>query len=74
MRAMEVEHADLALSIAEENEVLAEQPDLHRPVLDVVAELDRPPIAAQHLAARRARADLGHQPIFALAQHVVLVP
>ena len=58
-----------AVGLAEEHEVFAQKPDAHRPFAEVIAAGHRPPIAAQKIAAGRARSDAREKFVFFLAQH-----
>src|SRR5689334_2048032 len=68
MRAVAPDEAELAsrirARIAEKDEVFAEQPHRHWLVGHLLAEPDRPPIAAQQRAHRRARPDPRQQFVF----------
>src|SRR5262249_28066077 len=57
MRAIALDEAEPPRRIAEKNKVLAEEPHRHRLVGHLLGEPDRPPIATQELAHRRARPD-----------------
>jgi hypothetical protein len=55
--AMLVEEAKLAIAGAEQHEFLVHQLDDLRLLAEMLGKHDRPPIAAQHVARRRARPD-----------------
>src|SRR4029077_6736587 len=59
MRAVQVQHADAPAAIAEHHQVLAEDSGSQRRQRELARERDGLPEAAQILAARRARTDLG---------------
>ena len=59
MRAMQLQQADGAALVAEHDEVLAEDLDPQRQIVQLVGETDRLPEAAQIFAARRAGANMG---------------
>src|SRR5206468_857002 len=55
--AVHRQQSDLALAIAKEHEVFAEDADRQRQILELVREADRVPEPTQVLATRRSRAD-----------------
>src|SRR5580765_2429848 len=59
MRAVQVQHADTPAAIAEHHQVLAEDSGSQRRRRELARECDGLPEAAQILATRRARTDLG---------------
>ena len=61
VRAVDTEQAELAVLVAEEREVFAEDPHVQGSAAgwQLLSEGDRVPVAAEHLAARRARPCLG---------------
>jgi hypothetical protein len=70
MRAMAVDHAVGAGEILVEDEVLAEQPHgFHRVAVELADAGDRPPVAAQEIAHRGARADRGQQLVLRFRKH-----
>src|SRR6185503_11176272 len=68
MRAVPLEQAEPAVGLAEQDEILGQQPDRHRRIRDLLGEPDRPPIAAQQRAHRRAGPD-PRQPLVFLPVH-----
>ncbi len=71
MRAALVEQADAAVGVAEQHQVLAQEPHAHRRRVrlgDLMGERRRNPIAAHQFAHRRAGADAGEQFVFFLAR------
>src|SRR5207247_300738 len=71
VRTAPPEQAELALVVAEEDEVLAEQTHRHhRPLaLELLGERRWVPILPQQLAAGRARPDAGDAVVLFLADH-----
>ena len=59
MRAARIDEARAAQAVAEQDQVFTQHAHLARPVARIRREADRMPVAAQQLAHRRARADLG---------------
>src|SRR5216684_2442868 len=74
MRAEFVEEADAPLSIAERDEVFAQELDPYRRAIrlgDLARETGRDPIAPQRRAHCGARPDPGQQLVFLAWQHAV---
>ena len=71
MRAMQLQQPDVAAPVAERDQFLAEDPDPHRQVLQLVGEADRLPEAAHIFAARRIRTDMGEFAV--LGRHVAVM-
>ena len=71
MGAEPVDEAELAGILAKQHEVLAEEPDRHHRALgdQFVGKRGGLPVAAQHIARRRARADAGQLVVLFLAHH-----
>ena len=59
MRAMPLQQADRAAAVAKHHQLLAEDFDRQRQVLEVIRVADRLPEPAHVLAAGRVRADMG---------------
>src|SRR5207237_1342041 len=70
VRAVQVQHAQPARAVAKQHELLAEQLDLARLGLHLLAEVDRPPVAPQQLAAGRPGADSREGFVLFLGEHV----
>src|SRR5215469_4103619 len=64
MRAMQLEEAGLAGAVTKGDEILAQDAEPERQVLQIVRVADRLPEAAEILAARRIRADMGKLGVF----------
>ncbi len=67
MRAQFVEHADAALAVAKDDEVLAEQAHPHRRAIgfgDFLGQAGRDPVAAHDLPHRRRSFDAAQQVVF----------
>jgi formate-dependent phosphoribosylglycinamide formyltransferase (GAR transformylase) len=68
--AVALEQPETSALVFVEHEVLAQEANgLDRGVIELARAPDRHPIAAQQLAHRRARADLGEKTIFFRAEH-----
>jgi hypothetical protein len=59
MRAVQLKEADLAAAVAESDQILAQDADLQRQILQVVGKAHRLPEAAHVFATGRLRADMG---------------
>jgi hypothetical protein len=68
MWATQSQHAELALVVAEQHHIFAEQTTPQRPALEFAGEPDGMPIAPHHFAAGCVRADLSDQFIFSYAE------
>ena len=72
MGAIFIEDADAALAVAENDEVLAEQPHLDRRAVglgDFLGQARRDPVAAHDLAHRRIAFDAAQQFVFFGGHH-----
>ncbi len=70
VRALLGDQADAALLVAEQHQVLAEQADALVPLAVKLGDRrDRVPVAAHHVAARRAGSDAGEQFVLLGGQH-----
>ena len=69
--ALAPDHAQPALVVAKQHEVLAQQANRdHRPVaVEFLRERRRLPVPAQHVASRRPRPALGQEPVLISAHH-----
>jgi hypothetical protein len=59
MRAVQVQYADAPAAIAEDHQILAQEPHSQRRLREIARERDGLPEAAQILTARRARSYFG---------------
>jgi hypothetical protein len=71
MRAVQLQQADGAALVAEHHQLLAQDPKFDRQIRDVVGVADRLPEAAEILAARRVRSDVGEFRV--LARHFAVI-
>ena len=72
MRAVLVEHAELAVAVAEDDQVFAHEPRLHRRAVllrDFLRQADRQPVAAHDAAHRRRAFDAAEELVLVLGQH-----
>ena len=77
VRTIFVEHADAAIAVAEDDEVLAEQADLDRRAVGLrhfLGQAGGDPVPAHDLAHRRIALDAAQQVIFLLRHHGGVTP
>src|SRR5262249_45566133 len=71
VRTMALDEADLAVLVAEQHQVLAQDAHRHRRRArrQIGADADRQPVMPHHLAARRARAGAGEELVLFAGGH-----
>jgi len=68
MRAVEIQEAQLAAAIAEQNKIFSQQSDFYGPSfrLQCFGKRQRPSVTPKHLASGRSWPDSSHQFVFFL--------
>src|SRR5439155_26340123 len=75
MRAVEIQEAQLAAAIAEQNKIFSQQSDFYGPSfgLQCFGKRQRPPVTPKHLASGRSWPASSHQFVFFLLQHCTIL-